>query len=112
MIYASEARRESREARRSFQYLHLVRKGILEPKQFIDKWGINQIKLAELLGVSISLVRDWCKRNPRIPEKRHLDRLSEIDWILEHGRMHQQMYDQIPNHLKQLLDDREKTQEK
>lgn len=87
MIYSLDARRESREARKSFQYLYLVRKGTLEPRQFIKKWGINQIRLAELLGVSLSLVRGWMqKRNPRIPEQRHLDRLTEIDWILEHGR--------------------------
>ena len=56
----------------------------LHPHEFIEKYQLTQAQLAELLGVSVQLVKTWFAReNPRKPEQRYLDRLAEIDALLE-----------------------------
>lgn len=56
----------------------------MHPREFVDKYDLTQAQLAELLGVSVQLVKTWfAHQNPRQPEQRYLDRLAEIDALLE-----------------------------
>jgi transcriptional regulator with XRE-family HTH domain len=78
-----------------------IRTNTLQPRDFIKKHKINQLQLAELLGVSIPLVRTWFAReNPREPEQRYLDRLSEIDALLEIKKV---IDEKLPPHLQALF---------
>ncbi|MBA3920511.1 MAG: XRE family transcriptional regulator [Nostocaceae cyanobacterium] len=68
---------------------------------FIEKYKINQLQLALLLGVFIPLVRTWfALRNPRQLEQRYLDRLSEIDALLEITKV---IDEKLPPHLQALF---------
>ncbi|MEO0684112.1 MAG: XRE family transcriptional regulator, partial [Cyanobacteria bacterium J06649_11] len=58
-------------------------------------------QLAELLGVSVQLVKTWFAREkPREPEQKYLDRLAEIDALLEIKKV---IDEKIPPHLKDLF---------
>ena len=73
----------------------------LHPRDFVEKYQITQAQLAELLGVSLQLVKTWFAREkPREPEQRYLDRLSEIDALLE---IRKTIDAKIPPHLRQLF---------
>jgi hypothetical protein len=53
------------------------------------------------LGVSVQLVKTWFAReNPREPEQKYLDRLAEIDALLEIKKV---IDEKIPPHLKDLF---------
>lgn len=84
------------------KFIRRLRKKQLHPREFVDKYNLTQPQLAELLGVSLGLVRTWFQREePRQPEQRYIDRLSEIDALLE---IKQKIDEKIPSHLKSLFD--------
>ncbi len=73
----------------------------LHPRDFTEKYQLTQAQLADLLGVSLQLVKTWFAReNPRQPEQRYLDRLSEIDALLEIKKL---IDAKIPSHLRSLF---------
>jgi len=73
----------------------------LHPRDFIKKYQLTQAQLAELLGVSIQLVKSWfAHENPREPEQRYLHRLEEIDALLE---IRKTIDAKIPPHLHKLF---------
>ena len=81
----------------------------MHPKEFCTKYALTQDELADLLGVSPSLVKQWVSPStPRTPEQRHLDRLSEIDTLIEILKMLREMVEiltaKLPPHLSKLLD--------
>jgi DNA-binding transcriptional regulator YiaG len=78
-----------------------IHQSTLHPREFIQKYDLTQAQLAELLGVSIQLVKTWFAREePREPEQRYLDRLSEIDALLE---IRKTIDAKIPPHLRKLF---------
>jgi transcriptional regulator with XRE-family HTH domain len=78
-----------------------IRCNTLHPRDFIEKYQLTQAQLAELLGVSVQLVKTWFQReNPRQPEHRYLDRLAEIDALLEIKKV---IDEKIPPHLQALF---------
>lgn len=73
----------------------------LHPRDFASKYQLTQVQLADLLGVSLQLVKTWFAReSPRQPEQRYLDRLSEIDALLEIRKV---IDAKIPKHLRSLF---------
>ena len=73
----------------------------MHPRDFIEKYQLTQAQLAELLGVSLQLVKTWFAReNPREPEQKYLDSLAEIDALLEIKKV---IDKKIPPHLKDLF---------
>lgn len=80
----------------------------MHPKEFAAKYDLTQDELADLLGVSPSLIKQWASpSNPRMPEQRHIDRLSEIDALIEIIKMLREMIfimtTKLPPHLLKLL---------
>ncbi len=83
------------------KFIRRLRKKQLHPREFVDKYNLTQAQLAELLGVSLGLVKTWFQREePRQPEQRYLDRLSEIDALLE---IKQKIDEKLPPHLRSLF---------
>ncbi|MBW4499661.1 MAG: XRE family transcriptional regulator [Scytonema hyalinum WJT4-NPBG1] len=83
------------------KYIRSIRCKALHPRDFIEKYQLTQAQLAELLGVSVQLVKTWFQReNPRQPEQKYLDRLAEIDALLEIKKV---IDEKIPPHLKSLF---------
>jgi transcriptional regulator with XRE-family HTH domain len=81
----------------------------VHPKDFAEKYDLTQEELAELLGVSASLAKKWFSRSsPRLPEQRHMDRLGEIDTLVETYKLLIQLSktlaEKLPPHIRQLLD--------
>ena len=73
----------------------------MHPRDFIEKYQLTQAQLAELLGDSVQHVKTWFAReNPREPEQKYLDRLAEIDALLEIKKV---IDKKIPPHLKDLF---------
>ncbi|BAZ18843.1 hypothetical protein NIES4071_107280 (plasmid) [Calothrix sp. NIES-4071] len=82
-------------------FMRHIRTNVLHPRAFIKKYGLSQPQLAELLGVSLPLVRTWFAReSPRQPEQRYLDRLAEIDALLEIKKV---IDEKLPPHLQELF---------
>lgn len=83
------------------KFMRSIRYKALHPRDFIEKYQLTQAQLAELLGVSLQLVKTWFAReNPREPEQKYLDRLAEIDALLEIKKV---IDEKIPPHLKDLF---------
>ncbi|MDZ8025979.1 MAG: helix-turn-helix transcriptional regulator [Nostoc sp. DedQUE11] len=83
------------------KFMRSIRCKTLHPRDFTEKYQLTQAQLAELLGVSIQLVKTWFAReNPRQPEQRYLDRLAEIDALLEIKKV---IDEKIPPHLQALF---------
>ncbi len=79
------------------RFLAQIHERVLTPQEFVTKYGVTQQQLADILGVSLSLVKSWfAKEAPRPPEQRYLDRLAEIDALLTIQAL-------IPNHIRQIL---------
>jgi transcriptional regulator with XRE-family HTH domain len=75
---------------------------ISHPREFLIKYKITQAELAEVLGVSIQLVKSWFAHSePRQPEQRYLDRLCEIDALLEIQKI---INTKVPPHIRRLFD--------
>jgi predicted transcriptional regulator len=84
------------------KFMRSIRRRTLHPREFIEKYQLTQAQLAELLGVSLPLVKTWFKHNnPREPEQRYLDRLAEIDALLEIKKV---IDEKMPAHLRKLFD--------
>lgn len=89
------------QVRSLLKFMRSIRCKTLHPRDFIKKYQLTQAQLAELLGVSIQLVKTWfAKEDPRQPEQRYLDRLSEIDALLEIKKV---IDEKIPPHLQALF---------
>lgn len=83
------------------KFMRSIRRLALHPRDFVEKYELTQAQLAELLGVSVQLVKTWFGReNPREPEQKYLDRLAEIDALLEIKKV---IDEKIPPHLKSLF---------
>jgi predicted transcriptional regulator len=83
------------------KFMRSIRTKALHPRDFALKYDLTQVQLAELLGVSLPLVKTWFAReNPREPEQRYIDRLSEIDALLE---IKKTINEKIPPHLQKLF---------
>jgi transcriptional regulator with XRE-family HTH domain len=81
------------------KFVRSIRTKALHPRDFIQKYQLTQAQLAELLGVSVQLIKTWFQReNPR---QRYLDRLAEIDALLEIKKV---IDEKIPPHLQALFD--------
>ncbi len=78
----------------------------MSPEEFVNKWQIDKKELAKLLSVSYPVVERWffvSGKNKRDPKANHLNRLSEIDYILETLNQCQKGIDSCPTHIKDLL---------
>ncbi len=83
------------------KFMRSIRCKTLHPRDFVKKYQLTQAQLAELLGVSVQLVKTWFAReDPRQPEQRYLDRLAEIDALLEIKKV---IDEKIPPHLQALF---------
>ncbi|MBD2609262.1 MAG: helix-turn-helix transcriptional regulator [Tolypothrix carrinoi HA7290-LM1] len=83
------------------KFMRSIRSKALHPRNFVEKYQLTQAQLAELLGVSVQLVKTWFAReDPREPEQKYLDRLAEIDALLEIKKV---IDEKIPPHLRKLF---------
>lgn len=88
---------------RHLKMLRILRSRILEPQEFIDKWGVSRQQLAELLDLSSLQVNRWflspdATTKQEVQEK-HKRRLAEIDYILE-------AIEKAPPHLRRIIEEK------
>ncbi|MCG6138728.1 MAG: XRE family transcriptional regulator [Nostoc sp. LLA-1] len=101
MMADSELEYDSYRVLQLLKFMRSIRCKTLHPRDFIEKYQLTQAQLAELLGVSIQLVKTWFGREePRQPEQKYLDRLAEIDALLEIKKV---IDEKIPPHLQALF---------